>query len=291
MKATITKLVRGIYYVDIGNKVIECKARGLFRESGEKPIVGDFVDIRISDEDYRGYIEKIYPRKNYLIRPQVANIDFSLLVFSINSPDINTYLLDKNLLMLEYMGIRPLIVFSKSDIADQKLLEDLIKTYREIPYDVISVNNSNKSDFEKIHKLIEGKIVNVCGPSGVGKSTLINNLFPNLNLLTSEVSQKTKRGKHTTRHTELFNCKNNTYIFDTPGFTSLDLDFISIDLDIDNLMPEFQKNKNKCYFNNCKHINEPNCKIKELLNEKVISKSRYESYLMFVTELKEKRRY
>lgn len=290
MKGTIIKLVRGIYYVDTEMGVIKCKARGLFREMDISPVVGDKVEIRISNEDQSGYIETVYPRKTELLRPAVANIDTALLVFSIKQPELNPYLLDKNLVMTNFYGIDSSICFTKSDLVNDEILNQYVEMYRNIGYTVYVVGKTDHKDLKTIKESLIGKITSVSGPSGVGKSTLINNINPNINLKTSSVSSKTERGRHTTRHVELIPLEKDTYIIDTPGFSSLGLDFIMDERKLSEHFIEFDQYSDKCKFLDCMHINEPNCAVKEQIGENIYQ-SRYDSYLLFINEIKNNRRY
>lgn len=290
MKGTIIKLVRGIYYVDTEIGVIKCKARGLFREKDISPVVGDKVEIRISSEDQSGYIETVYPRKTELIRPAVANIDRALIVFSIKQPELNTYLLDKNLVMTNYFGINSSICFTKSDLDSDEILNQYVEMYRNIGYTVYVVGKTDHSDLESIKESLVGRITSVSGPSGVGKSTLINNINTDVNLKTSSVSVKTERGRHTTRHVELIPLEKDTYIIDTPGFSSLGLDFILDERNLSDYFIEFEQYADKCKFLDCMHINEPQCAVKDEIG-KSIYQSRYDSYLLFINEIKNNRRY
>lgn len=290
MKGTIIKLVRGIYYVDTEIGVVKCKARGLFREMNISPVVGDKVDIRISSEDQSGYIETVYPRKTELLRPAVANIDRAIIVFSIKQPELNTYLLDKNLLMTKYFGIDSIICFTKSDLDSDEILDQYVEMYRNIGYTVYVIGKDDRSDLKFIKDSLIGRITSVSGPSGVGKSTLINSINPDINLKTSSVSTKTERGKHTTRHVELIPLDKDTYIIDTPGFSSLGLDFILDERNVSDYFIEFEQYSNNCKFLDCMHINEPDCAVKEQIG-KNIYQSRYDSYLLFINEIKNNRRY
>ncbi|WP_425540218.1 ribosome small subunit-dependent GTPase A [Microaceticoccus formicicus] len=290
MKGTIIKLVRGIYYVDTEIGVIKCKARGLFREKDISPVVGDKVEIRISSEDQTGYIETVYPRKTELIRPAVANIDRALIVFSIKQPELNTYLLDKNLIMTNYFGIDSSICFTKSDLDSDEILNRYVEMYRNIGYTVYVVGKTDYSDLESIKESLVGRITSVSGPSGVGKSTLINKINPDINLKTSSVSLKTERGRHTTRHVELIPLEKDSYIIDTPGFSSLGLDFILDERDLSDYFIEFNQYADKCKFLDCMHINEPECAVKEEIGNSIYQ-SRYDSYILFINEIKKNRRY
>lgn len=286
----ITKKHRGIYYVNIENETIICKARGIFREKNITPIVGDKVDIRISSEDNSGYIEKVYNRKTQLYRPPVANIDQVMIFVSILEPNISLNLLDKYLLMAEKFNIEPIIVINKIDNVDKDKLNSYLKIYESIGYTVIINSNKNKTN-KDIKKYLKNKITSIVGPSGVGKSTTLNSLFPDLNLEVGDISTKTKRGKHTTRHIEIKEVFKNSYVLDTPGFSSLEINFLDSKEEIKDYFKEFKEYRGQCKFQNCMHIKEPKCKIKEALDENKIYKSRYDNYLSFVKEYDLIRRY
>ncbi len=290
MEGTIIKIVRGLYYVDTKEGIIPCKARGLFREKDITPLVGDRVTLRISDEDGSGYIESIMPRRNELLRPAVANIDSALIVFSIRQPMLNTYLLDKNLLMTEHYGIDTNICFTKSDLNKKNELDKYVEIYKNIGYNVFVIGKEDMSGLDLLVESLQGKTTSVSGPSGVGKSTLINHIDPKLELETSKVSVKTERGRHTTRHIELIPLNHNTYILDTPGFSSLALEFIMDEKEVSKNFIDFRKYSDECQFLDCMHINEPNCAIKEKIGSK-IHQSRYDNYLLFIDEIKKTRRY
>lgn len=290
MKGTIIKIVRGLYYVDTETGIIPCKARGLFREQDITPLVGDRVDLRISDEDGSGYIEDIMPRKNQLLRPSVANIDSALIVFSIRQPALNTYLLDKNLLMTEHYGIDTNICFTKSDLNKKDELDKYVEIYKNIGYNVFVVGKDDMSELGMLVESLQGKTTSVSGPSGVGKSTLINHINPDLKLETSDVSVKTERGRHTTRHIELIPLNHDTYILDTPGFSSLALEFIMDEREVSEKYIDFRKYSKDCQFLDCMHINEPKCAIKDKVGTE-IHQSRYDNYLLFIEEIRKNRRY
>lgn len=289
MEGLIVKLLKDLYFVYTEYGVIEAKARGVFRERNINPLVGDRVTIKIN-EDGSGYIEEVHPRSNELKRPEVANIDLVLNIHSIKSPKLNTYNLDKGLIMAEYYGIESIVVFSKADLITKEEFEKFKKIYTLAGYLVYKISMTDKDDIEDIREIIEGKTSVVSGPSGTGKSTFLNRLNPDLNLETSAVSNKTQRGRHTTRHTELMVINDHSFILDTPGFSSINLDFIEDEKLLDTYMPDLMKYKNLCKFNDCMHINEPGCKVKEEIGIG-ISKSRYDNYLLFMEEIKKFRRY
>lgn len=285
MNGKIIKSLKELYFVETEQKIFQAKARGNFRIKGIKPLVGDNVIIDIQD-DKNAYITEIIDRKNEIKRPNIANIDQMLVFVTINNPPLNLYNLDKYLSMCEFLDIDVVIMLTKIDLADDKKIDDLRKIYENIGYQVIKVNNYKDFPKDCVLDILKNKTSAVSGASGVGKSTFLNNLVDQ-KLEIGEISDKLKRGKNTTRHTEIFTISPNTYIFDTPGFDSFDFDFIE---DENELKYTFREMKNSsCRFNNCNHINEPDCSIKEDLAKGLIAKSRYENYLYLFNELKERR--
>lgn len=285
MNGKIIKSQKELYYVKTDSKEYMCKARGNFRVKGVKPLVGDDVLIDIQDED-TGYITEILPRKNEIKRPNISNIDQMLVFVTLNDPPLNLYNLDKYLAMCEYENIEAIIVFSKIDLADNDKLNKLDELYQNIGYQTILLDNYKDFPEAKIKSLLKGKTSAVSGASGVGKSTFLSNLVDN-DIEIGEISDKLKRGKNTTRHTEIFEIEDYSYIFDTPGFDSFDFDFIE---DENNLKYTFREMRDRdCRFNNCNHINEPGCKVKEDLTSGNIAQSRYDDYMLLFNELKERR--
>lgn len=285
----ITKIQRELFYVSIGNNIYPSKAKGNFRNKKITPVVGDKVDIHV--ENGLGFILKIHPRSVLLHRPEVSNVDKCFVLTSIKSPNINLMLLDKYLLMIEKNNIDCVIVFNKSDLVsddEKKIFADI---YRNIGYKVIFNSNESSHVNEELLKEFKNHISCVIGPSGAGKSSTLKNLFPNENFVSGKISEKTQRGKQTTRHIEIKMVDENTYVLDTPGFSSFDLSFLKDKSEIKNNFLEFRKNSSKCKFNNCEHINEPKCEIKKLLESGEISKSRYDNYLKIVEEYEKLRRY
>lgn len=285
-RGIITKIRRELFYVTTENQTVMCKARGNFRKREITPIVGDYVDIRT--ENGLGYIEKIYPRKNALLRPPVANIDIVVILMSIKQPDINLMLLDKYLLMVEKSGIQPVIVFNKEDLLTNDLKEQYQSIYNNLGYPVLM--HHNPSDNKMLRDLLFGKVSAVAGPSGAGKSTTLRSLYHNLIFISGEISEKTKRGKQTTRHIEMVEVDKDTFVLDTPGFSGLDLRFLDSEYEIKNYYPEF-RNLPSCKFHNCIHIDEPSCQVKKRVETGEIAKTRYENYCYFVNEFKQNRRY
>ncbi|MDU5742700.1 MAG: ribosome small subunit-dependent GTPase A [Finegoldia magna] len=285
----ITKIQRELFYVSIGNNVYPSKAKGNFRNKKITPVVGDKVDIHV--ENGLGFILKIHPRSVLLHRPEVSNVDKCFVLSSIKSPNINLMLLDKYLLMIEKNNIDCVIVFNKSDLVSENERNLFAEIYRNIGYKVIFNSNESSHVNEELLKEFKNHISCVIGPSGAGKSSTLKKLFPNENFVSGKISEKTQRGKQTTRHIEIKMVDENTYVLDTPGFSSFDLSFLKDKSEIKNNFLEFRKNSSKCKFNNCDHINEPKCEIKKLLESGEISKSRYDNYLKIVEEYEKIRRY
>ena len=288
----IVKGIAGFYYVSVaGSGIYECKAKGAFRQKKMKPLVGDNVSIDIIDEEEKkGNVVEILPRKNALVRPAVANVDQALVIFAGTSPKPNLNLLDRFLLMMEQQNVPTLICFNKEDLASEAELQELRDAYGISGYPLFFVSARQQEGIEPLRAALEGKTTTVAGPSGVGKSTLINLLSSEVQMETGEISEKIQRGKHTTRHSQLILLNEQTYIFDTPGFSSLAVDFFEKET-LGTLFPEFVEYEQNCRFTGCSHIGEPVCGVKEALAKGKISQSRYNNYVQIYNELKDKRRY
>lgn len=289
-KGIITKSQKDLYYVIADEIVYQAKARGLFREKNIKPIVGDKVEINIL-QDGTAYIENVLERKNSLVRPPIANIDQILLVHSLVNPKINYTTFDKYLIMLEHFGIEVNIIINKIELASETEIQDFKNIYDKTKYRYIFTSAEENIGIDELKAIMKDKISSFAGPSGVGKSTLLNLLHDSFDVETGKISKKTSRGKHTTRHTELFEIDKNTFIFDTPGFSSLDLSFIKDEKLLKQYFDEFLIYQKMCKFNNCDHINEPKCAVKDALEKGEISKSRYDNYIYIYNELKRERKY
>lgn len=291
MQGKIVKGIAGFYYVYTSAGLIECKAKGIFRKDKIKPLVGDNVDIEFVDEGaLTGNIVEILPRRNALIRPAAANIDQALVIFAIVKPDPNYNLLDRFLISMEKQNIPCVICFNKRDIATAKEKQELLKAYGGCGYQVLFVSGTKQQGVCEIQACLEGKTTVVAGPSGVGKSTIINALYPEANMETGEISRKIERGKHTTRHAQLFALSDDTFIMDTPGFTSLSLGDMEKE-ELQSFYPEFAEYEKNCRFGGCAHISEPVCGIKDALAQGKISRVRYDNYVVLYEELKNRRKY
>lgn len=292
MRGKIIKGIAGFYYVYVeGRGVYECRARGIFRNVSIKPLVGDDVDMEILDEcDKEGNVTAIHPRKNELVRPAVANIDQALVIFSIVKPAPNLNLLDRFLIKMERQKLPCIICFNKCDIAACEEREKLARIYDGSGYETLFVSASQNRGIDELKVLLEGKTTTVAGPSGVGKSTIINCLQPDANMETGSISQKIERGRHTTRHSEIIALGDETYIMDTPGFTSLNITEVEKD-ELDAYYPEFKRYEPYCRFRGCAHISEPDCKVKEAVERGQISRVRYENYRLLYEELRGVKRY
>ena len=287
MQGKIIKGIAGFYYVHTNNSgVYECKAKGVFRNKSIKPLVGDNVVIDVIDEDNKkGNIIEILERENELIRPAVANVDQAMIVFAVKKPDPNLNLLDRFLVMMEYQNIETIICFNKTDIGDDDFMEYLKDIYNHAGYPVYFASATNEEGIKEIKQQLSGKSTVLAGPSGVGKSSMLNALTKDYTMETGAVSEKIGRGRHTTRHSEIFHIGNESYVFDTPGFSSLYVPGMTKE-SLEGCFPEFVPFMNQCRFVGCAHDSEPDCAIKEALKDGKIAESRYENYKLMYQELK-----
>lgn len=288
MQGKILKGISGFYYVHVVESgIYECKAKGIFRQQGVKPLVGDLVEIDLIDEaEKKGNIVCVLPRNNALIRPAVANVDMALLVFAAAKPDPNFHLLDRFLVLMARQNVPVCICFNKSDLVSEETKRQYAKSYEACgcPMEFISVKRDEGID--RLTEYLRGKTTTIAGPSGVGKSSLINRLQPQIQMETGSVSEKIGRGKQTTRHTQLIHIEGNSYIMDTPGFSSLYLPQMEKE-ELQQYYTEFTVYEPYCRFQGCSHISEPDCGVKQALAQGRISKLRYENYVQLYGELKE----
>ena len=291
MQGKIVKGIAGFYYVYTALGLFECKAKGIFRKEQKKPLVGDLVEmVPVDVEKMTGNITEILPRKNTLIRPASANVDQALVIFAIVKPDPNYNLLDRFLITMEEQSLPCLICFNKQDIATEEEKQELIEAYGKSGYEVLFVSGKLQEGIDTIRERLQGKTTVVVGPTSFCKSTIINALYPQANMETGEISRKIERGKHTTRHAELFAVSEDTFIFDTPGFTSLNLGEMEKE-ELQGFYPEFTPYEKYCKFTGCSHISEPVCGVKDALERGDISRVRYENYKVLYEEIKNRRKY
>lgn len=279
-QGVIIKGIAGFYYVKVADHIVECKARGKFRNESVAPMVGDRVEI--NEKSGKGSIEKIYARKSMLVRPAVANIDQLLVVVAVASPDPNPALIDHFLILGETNGLDTILCLNKIDLAGG---EELERIYQQAGYRVICTDAAHHKGIDVLRPLLKGRITALAGNSGVGKSSILNALGVNLHLKTGAVSEKIHRGRHTTRHVELLELTDGGFVLDTPGFSSFSLPDIKAE-DLQNYFPEFVDCIGKCRFRGCAHIGEPDCAVHAKLEQGRISQMRYDSYVQLYTELK-----
>lgn len=289
MDGLIVKGIGGFYYVkDNSGNVTQCRARGSFKNEGITPCVGDEVRFEIL-EDKDGIVEEIYPRKNIFIRPPISNVDLIVIVIAATKPKPNMFIIDRFLVMAEKSNTDILLCINKVDGAKPKEIEKLKEIYGNI-YDMVFTSGVTSEGTEELKEHLKGKKTAFAGPSGVGKSTLINSLQPGFNLETGTISSKTKRGRHTTRHVEIFDMDFGGMIYDTPGFTSFDILEASED-ELQLFYPEIAKYKGQCKYDDCMHLKEPECKVIEALQRGEIHSSRYNSYKEQIEEIRNRKKY
>ena len=291
MQGKIVKGISGFYYVHVVESgIYECKAKGIFRQQKMKPLVGDDVEIDIiSEEKKTGNVAAILPRKNALIRPAVANVDQALLIFAAASPNPNFNLLDRFLVMMGRQDVPVILCFNKCDLITEEQQQEIASIYEASGCKILFVSAKKELGLKELQEILEGKTTTVAGPSGVGKSSLINLLAPEACMETGEISKKIERGRHTTRHAELIQLKGDGYIMDTPGFSSLYLPEMEKE-ELQDCYPEFAAFEPYCRFQGCSHISEPDCGVKEALSEGKIHPVRYENYCQLYGELKDRKK-
>ncbi len=288
MKGKIIKGISGFYYVHTAESgIYECRAKGIFRNRKIKPLVGDNVEIEILHEaDKEGNIIAIESRKNELIRPSVSNINQALLIFSVTNPAPNYNLLDRFLVMMRYQSVPVILCFNKSDLMGEADKENIFSVYRACGCPVLFTSVEQKYGMDELRLLLKGKTSAASGPSGVGKSSIVNFLQQNVKMETGDVSRKIGRGKNTTRHSQMIFIEKDTYIMDTPGFGSLNIPGLC-SADLWRYYEEFLPYEPECRFKGCSHIHEPGCGIKQALFAGNIHPKRYENYVSIYEELKE----
>lgn len=295
----IVKALSGYYYVkdheaSPGEPAVQCRARGVFRIKGKSPLVGDRVVYALT-ENGEGTVTEIKPRTTELIRPPVANVNLAVLVFSVKEPDLNLNLLDKFLVHIEHEGLDALICLTKMDLIAEddeqtrEAVQQAKKLYESIGYEVLETSSPQGMGADRLRERLAGEISVFSGQSGVGKSSLLNAMFPNLDLLTSEISLRLGRGRHTTRHVELVELEGSGYIADTPGFSQLDFLELGVE-ELSSCFREFAELQGGCKFRGCTHLHEPDCKVREALENGEIAESRYKHYTAFFQEMKDKKR-
>lgn len=291
MRGRIVRGIAGFYYVQTGSRIYECKAKGIFRKDKKKPLPGDYVEIDILDEvSLTANISAILPRTNELIRPAVANVDLALVIMAAASPAPNLNLLDRFLVTMEQQRVNCCVCFNKQDLVDEQIKDRLRESYRNTGYPVLFTSARQEEGLLELRKVLSGRTTTVAGPSGVGKSSLINCLQSHTSMETGEISSKIERGKHTTRHSELICVSEGTYIVDTPGFSSIELYGMEKE-ELQDYFPDFAPWEPECRFAGCAHVKERDCGVKRALERGEISTSRYENYCQLYEELKGHRKY
>jgi ribosome biogenesis GTPase / thiamine phosphate phosphatase len=285
MLGTIVKGIAGFYYVKFEDRIIECKARGKFRFDELTPIVGDRVEVNVKND--KGVIEKVLPRASELIRPTVANVTQAFVVFAVKNPDINMDLMNRFLVLCEHNNLKAVICINKMDLAGEEDYINIVSPLQGIGYDVVLLKSKEGAGISDLAERLAGNVTVLCGPSGAGKSTLLNKLSGRDLMKTGDVSKKIGRGKHTTRHSELIEV-NEGFLVDTPGFSTLDMDFISQN-ELQFCFPEFRQYTNSCRFSGCLHHKEPDCAVKRALETGEINNYRYNFYAKTLEELGNRR--
>jgi ribosome small subunit-dependent GTPase A len=281
MQGTIIKGIAGFYYIKTDEGIIECKARGKFRHNELTPMVGDIVEITVKNG--KGVIDKIHKRSNQLIRPAVSNVTQALVVFAVKNPEINEDLLNKFLINCEFNNLKVVLCFNKLDLTSNDEAKEIIDMIKSTGYEILFIKAKEGYGIEQIKEKLKNNITVLCGPSGVGKSTILNKIAGRELMETGEISEKLRRGKHTTRHSELIDVGHG-FVVDTPGFSSMDIDFISKD-ELEECFPEFKEYIGGCKFTGCLHYKEPNCAIKNAVENSEIHVKRYEFYVKTLEEI------
>ena len=276
MRGQIYKIYSDSYFVNAENKITSCKIREILKKQKTSIVTGDFVEFE------NNIISKILPRKSFIKRPAVSNVDQIIIVSALKQPELDFHQLNRYISLAKYYKIPAVLCFNKEDLEFEDNLKNKIeKIYKPLGYTIVFTSALEKQGLKSFSKILEGKLSALCGNSGVGKSSLINALNPNVNLKTKSVSEKLNRGTHTTRHCEIVTISDNTTIIDTPGFSNIKFDFI-LPKDVDLLFDEISHYKNLCKYSDCLHINETGCEVLKQIEN--IDHTRYESYIEFVKE-------
>ncbi len=285
MQGIIVKALSGFYYIEYQGKIYECKAKGAFRNEGISPLIGDKAVFELTDDNH-GVITDIIERRNFLVRPPVANISRVIIVSSFCTPAPNSLIIDTLTVICEHNGIEPVLVFNKSDLGD---FTEWMDAYKSVGYKVFVTSTETGEGIPELKSELKEGITVLTGNSGVGKSSILNTLFPGLKLTVGEISRKLGRGRHTTRHSQLYKLENGGYVADTPGFSSLEIDKTDFSLkeNLENCFPEFEPFINICKFTGCSHTGENGCAVCEAVKNGVIPVSRHESYVSIYNELKD----
>lgn len=290
-KGRIVKAISGFFYVQSGEEVFSCKGRGILKKNELTPLVGDLVFFSITDkEQNEGILEDLIPRNSELVRPPVANVDQLLIVFSYTQPTPNYVLLDRILVTAESQHLQSIICFNKTDLLVKDIDSSLMEAYKEMGYVVIETSAITSEGLISLKRALEGRTTALAGSSGVGKSTLINSMFPQFTLETGTISKKIQRGKHTTRHSELHQINGETWIMDTPGFSTLSITDID-DSELRDYFKDFAVAQLSCRFKTCLHLEEPDCAVKRAVKNGVIHRNRYHNYVNLLEEIRKNRRY
>lgn len=282
LKGVIVKGIGGFYYVNTENGLIECRAKGVFRKMGIVPLVGDIVEVELNSDKISGVVAEISDRRNVLIRPAVANVTQMMLVTALESPKPNLYVLDKLIASAEFAKLKISLCFNKSDLTDDDTLPEI---YKKAGFDVVVASASDNRNIDRLKALLKDEVTVFAGNSGVGKSSLLNRIMDKDMFETGSVSQRTERGRHTTRHSELVELPFGGYIIDTPGFSSFELTEVTLDI-LPTLFREFTNHLGDCRFLDCRHISEPDCKVRRAVENGIIPQSRHESYKQLYEEIK-----
>lgn len=291
MQGRIIKGIAGFYYVYAQGRLYECKAKGIFRKDGVKPMVGDEVEMEVLDEaELEGNVTALLPRHNALVRPAVANVDQAMILFAIHDPEPNLLVLDRFIVIMRQQGIPVILCVNKSDLADEGELDDFISVYRNSGCRMLCTSIRRADGLSQVRECLAGRTTVVAGPSGAGKSSLTNALQQEIRMETGTVSRKLGRGRHTTRHSQIIPAGEDTFVVDTPGFTSLFLPPMEEE-ELRAAYAEFEPYEGQCRFQGCRHIHEPDCAVKAALEAGAISRQRYDGYVALCEEVRAQRRY